>query len=144
MSQPRTPLRHLIAYATGEGAYSLAVNGISAFALLFYVQVLGLSGRLAGMALSITMLWDAVTDPVMGHISDNTRSRFGRRHPYILGGGIFLAIAFFFLWSVPGIFKGPQAIFWYLLGMNLLVKTASTIFDVPYTALGFEISHRLR
>jgi GPH family glycoside/pentoside/hexuronide:cation symporter len=115
------------------------VNGISAFALLFYVQVLGLSGRLAGMALSITMLWDAVTDPVMGHITDNTRSRFGRRHPYILGGGIFLAIAFFFLWSVPGIFKGAQAIFWYLLGMNLVVKTASTVFGVPYTALGFEI-----
>jgi glycoside/pentoside/hexuronide:cation symporter, GPH family len=136
---PRTPLPRLIAYASGEGAYSLAVNGISAFALLFYVQVLGLSGKQAGLALSIGMLWDAITDPVMGHISDNTRSRFGRRHPYILGGGIFLAAAFFFLWSVPGIFKGPQAIFWYLLGMNLVVKTASTIFDVPYTALGFEI-----
>jgi GPH family glycoside/pentoside/hexuronide:cation symporter len=135
----RTPLGHLVAYATGEGAYSLTVNGISAFALLFYVQVLGLSGRQAGLALSITMLWDAVTDPVMGHISDNTRSRFGRRHPYILGGGVFLALSFFFLWSVPGIFKGPQAIFWYLLGMNLIVKTASTIFGVPYIALGFEI-----
>ena len=138
-TRPRTPLRHLIAYATGEGAYSLTVNGISAFAMLFYVQVLGLSGSLAGLALSVTMLWDAVTDPVMGHITDNTRSRFGRRHPYILGGGIFLAISFFFLWSVPEIFKGPRAIFWYLLGLNLVVKTASTIFDVPYTALGFEI-----
>jgi GPH family glycoside/pentoside/hexuronide:cation symporter len=137
--RPCTPLRHLIAYATGEGAYSLTVNGISAFALLFYVQVLGLSGKWAGIALSITMLWDAITDPVMGHITDNTRSRFGRRHPYILGGGIFLAVAFFFLWSVPGIFRGPQAIFWYLLGMNLIVKTASTIFGVPYIALGFEI-----
>jgi glycoside/pentoside/hexuronide:cation symporter, GPH family len=138
-ARPRTPLRHLIAYATGEGAYSLTVNGISAFALLFYVQVLGLSGSLAGLALSVTMLWDAVTDPVMGHITDNTRSRFGRRHPYILGGGVFLAVAFFFLWTVPGIVRGPQAIFWYLLGMNLVVKTASTIFGVPYTALGFEI-----
>jgi GPH family glycoside/pentoside/hexuronide:cation symporter len=138
-SRSRTPVRHLIAYATGEGAYSLTVNGISAFALLFYVQVLGLSGRAAGIALSISMLWDAVTDPVMGHITDNTRSRFGRRHPYILGGGIFLAAAFFFLWAVPGAFKGPQAVFWYLLGMNVVVKTASTIFGVPYIALGFEI-----
>ena len=134
-----TPLGHLVAYATGEGAYSLTVNGISAFALLYYVQVLGLSGRAAGIALSISMLWDAVTDPVMGHLTDNTRSRFGRRHPYILGGGLFLAAAFFFLWSVPGMFKGPQAIFWYLLGMNIVVKTASTIFGVPYIALGFEI-----
>jgi GPH family glycoside/pentoside/hexuronide:cation symporter len=136
---PHTPLRRLVAYATGEGAYSLTVNGIGAFALLFYVQVLGLSGSLAGLALSVTMLWDAVTDPVMGHISDNTRSRFGRRHPYILGGGILLAMAFFCLWSVPGTVKGPAAIFWYLLAMNLVVKTASTIFGVPYIALGFEI-----
>ncbi len=107
--------------------------------MLFYVQVLGLSGSLAGLALSVTMFWDAVTDPVMGHITDNTRSRYGRRHPYILGGGIFLAVAFFFLWSIPGFVKGPQAIFWYLLVMNLIVKTASTIFGVPYIALGFEI-----
>ncbi len=139
MARPRTPLRRLVAYATGEGAYSLSMNGVSAFAMLFYVQVLGLSGSLAGLALSVTMFWDAVTDPVMGHITDNTRSRYGRRHPYILGGGIFLAVAFFFLWSVPGFVKGPQAIFWYLLVMNLIVKTASTIFGVPYIALGFEI-----
>jgi glycoside/pentoside/hexuronide:cation symporter, GPH family len=138
-TRPRTPLRDIIAYATGEGAYSVSYNGISAFALLFYVQVLGLSGKWAGIALSITMLWDAVSDPIMGHITDNTRSRYGRRHPYILAGGFFLAAAFFFLWSVPGIVKGPQAIFWYLLGMNFIVRTASTIFGVPYAALGFEI-----
>ena len=48
------------------------------------------------------MLWDAVSDPIMGHISDNTRSRHGRRHPYILGGGFFLAVSFFFLWFIPG------------------------------------------
>jgi GPH family glycoside/pentoside/hexuronide:cation symporter len=134
-----TPLRRIIAYSTGEGATSLTMNGIAAFAMLYYVQVLGLSGKWAGLALSITMLWDAVSDPVMGHITDNTRSRFGRRHPYILGGGIFLAVSFFFLWSVPAIVKGPQAIFWYLLVVNLVVRTAWTVFGIPYAALGFEI-----
>ena len=138
-TRPCTPLRDLIAYATGEGAYSLMMNGISAFALLFYVQVLGLSGKWAGIALSISMLWDAISDPIMGHITDNTRHRLGRRHPYLLWGGIFLAASFFFLWSVPGFFKSPQAIFWYLLVVNLVVRTAATVFGVPYVALGFEM-----
>jgi GPH family glycoside/pentoside/hexuronide:cation symporter len=134
-----TPLRRIIAYASGEGATSLTMNGIAAFAMLYYVQVLGLNSKWAGLALSISMLWDAVSDPVMGHITDNTRNRFGRRHPYILGGGIFLAISFFFLWFVPAAFQGPQAIFWYILTVNLIVRTAWTIFGVPYAALGFEI-----
>ncbi len=109
--QAGTPLGRIIAYSTGEGATSLTMNGIAAFAMLYYVQVLGLNSKWAGIALSISMLWDAVSDPIMGHITDNTRSRFGRRHPYILGGGIFLATSFFFLWFVPAIFRGPVAIF---------------------------------
>jgi glycoside/pentoside/hexuronide:cation symporter, GPH family len=136
---PGAPLRRIVAYATGEGASSLTQNGISAFALLYYVQVLGLNSQAAGLALSISMLWDAVSDPIMGHISDNTRSRHGRRHPYILGGGIFLAVSFFFLWSIPGFVKGPAALFYYILMVNLIVRTAWTIFGVPYAALGFEV-----
>ena len=136
---PSTPLRRIVAYSMGEGASSLTMNGIAAFAMLYYVQVLGLNSKWAGLALSISMLWDAISDPIMGHITDNTRSRFGRRHPYILGGGIFLAISFFFLWFVPAFFQGPKAIFWYILAVNLIVRTAWTIFGIPYAALGFEI-----
>lgn len=76
---PGTPLRKIIAYSTGEGATSLTMNGIAAFAMLYYVQVLGLNSKWAGLALSVSMLWDAISDPIMGHITDNTRSRFGRR-----------------------------------------------------------------
>jgi len=74
----------IIAYATGEGANSLTMNGIWAFSMLFYTQALGLDYKLAGLALSISVFWDAITDPVMGYLSDHTASRFGRRHPYIL------------------------------------------------------------
>ncbi len=137
--RPGTPLRSIVAYATGEGASSLTTNGISAFALLYYVQVLGLNSKAAGLALSISMLWDAISDPIMGHISDNTRSRYGRRHPYILSGGICLAASFFFLWLIPGVVRGPAALFWYILAVNLIVRTAWTIFGVPYYALGFEV-----
>lgn len=135
----KTPLRVIYGYALGEGAFSLSMNGIANFAMLFYTQVLGLGPKYAGLALSITIFWDAISDPIMGHITDNTRSRFGRRHPYVLAGGLLLAVSFFFLWYVPEAFAGPGRLFWYLLVLNLIVRTAVTIFIVPYTALGFEI-----
>lgn len=123
----------------GDGAYSLSMNGIANFALLYYTQVLGLGPKYAGLALSITIVWDALSDPVMGYITDNTRSRYGRRHPYILGGGLLLMFSFFVLWYVPGFLMGPVRLFWFLLVVNLLVRTAVTIFFIPYAALGFEI-----
>jgi GPH family glycoside/pentoside/hexuronide:cation symporter len=135
----KTPLSHIISYSIGEGANSMAVNGIANFAMLYYTKVLGLSATYAGLALSITLVLDAFMDPVMGHITDNTRSRFGRRHQYILIGGLLLAVSSFFLWFVPDVFSKPKILFWYLLAVNLLVRAASTVFVVPYTALGFEI-----
>jgi GPH family glycoside/pentoside/hexuronide:cation symporter len=139
MKNKKVSLARLFGYALGEGATSITMNGIANFAMLFYTQVLGLSAAYAGIALSITTLWDAVTDPVMGHITDNTRSRFGRRHPYLLWGGLALAISFFLLWALPGKFSSASAIFWCVLLINLAVRTAVTVFVVPYTALGFEI-----
>ena len=129
----------IFGYAIGEGAVSITVNGISNFAMLFYTQVLGLGATYAGIALSVTVFWDAITDPVMGHITDNTRTRYGRRHPYLLWGGLALAVSFFLLWVVPGQFSTTHAIFWSVLLINLAVHTAVTVFVVPYTALGFEI-----
>lgn len=130
----------MVKYSTGECAFSLINNSILAFAAIYYTDALGLDPVLAGIAMFVSIFWDAVTDPVMGHISDNTKSRFGKRHPYILLGGIAMAVTFYFLWQIPGGFKTTStSLFWYLLIMNLLLRTAFTIFIVPYTALGFEI-----
>lgn len=98
MSSPtrKTPIRTIYGYALGEGAVSLSMNGIANFGMLFYTQVLGLGPKYAGLALSVTLIWDAISDPIMGHITDNTRSRFGRRHPYMITGGLLLAVSFFF------------------------------------------------
>ncbi|QHI69825.1 MFS transporter [Tichowtungia aerotolerans] len=139
MKGRKVSLIRMFGYALGEGATSITMNGISNFAMLFYTQVLGLSAAYAGIALSITTLWDAVTDPVMGHITDNTRSRFGRRLPYVFWGGLALATSFFLLWILPGKFTEASAIFWCILLINLVVRTAVTVFVVPYTALGFEM-----
>ena len=135
----KVSLARIFGYALGEGATSITLNGMAGFAMVYYTQVLGLNAVYAGIALSITTFVDAVADPVMGHISDNTRSRFGRRYPYIFLGGAALAISFFLLWALPERFSSTVAIFWCVLLSNLLVRLASTIFVIPYTALGFEI-----
>ena len=130
----------MIKYSTGECAFSLVNNSLIAFAAIYYTDALGLDPVLAGVAMFVSIFWDAVTDPVMGHISDNTRSQFGKRHPFILLGGIAMAISFYFLWQIPTPFKSSSTtLFWYLIAMNLVLRTAFTVFIVPYTALGFEI-----
>lgn len=136
---PRVPTSRILGYALGEGATSITINGISNFAMLYYTQVLGLGAMAAGLALSISLIFDAVADPVMGHITDNTRTRFGARLPYILWGGIALAFTFFLVWLIPGWTKSPTALFVCVLLTNLAVRLAMTVFGIPYNALGFEI-----
>ncbi len=131
--------RDLWSYASGEGASSITTNGIGNFAMLFYTQIMGMSPELAGLALSIAMIFDAVTDPLMGTISDRTATRFGRRHPFMLIGGILLPLSFLALWFVPDAIRDERALFIYLLTVNICLKTAFTLFVVPYTALGFEM-----
>ncbi|MBK8858324.1 MAG: MFS transporter, partial [Opitutaceae bacterium] len=139
-SVPPCSRSRMVGYSVGECANSLLMNSLSGFAMLYYTEALGLSHALAGIAMGVAVFWDAITDPVMGHITDNTRSRFGRRHPYILLGGVLVTVIFVFLWVVPDFARSsPQVLFWYLLVVNLLQRTAITVFGVPYVALGFEL-----
>lgn len=137
-------------YGLGSCVESLVLNSFFGFSMLYYTKALGLDPKMAGWATFIATWWDAVSDPIMGHISDNTKSRFGKRHLYMLVGGIAMITSFFFIWYVPGFFKtecvvGSMTIsamtmlFFYLVVMNLILRTAYTVFVVPYTALGFEI-----
>lgn len=127
-------------YSLGECANSLVMNGIFGFAMLFYTKALGLDPTWAGLAMSISVFWEAVSEPIMGHISDNTRSRWGRRHQYMLAGGLLMAVCSYLIWTVPGVFRESQlAIFWYLVVLNLILRTGFTLFFIPYMALGFEM-----
>lgn len=131
---------NMLTYALGECANSLVMNGIFGFAMLFYTKSLGLDPAWAGLAMSVSVFWEAVTEPVMGHISDNTRSRWGRRHSYMLFGGLLMALCSYLIWTVPAAMRDSQmAVFWYLVGMNLLLRTGLTMFFIPYLALGFEM-----
>lgn len=129
----------LFGYAAGEGAISIFMNGMGNFYLLYLTQVLGLGATWAALTFSICTFYDALTDPIMGHISDNTRSRWGRRHPFILVGGALTALFFFSYWSFPQLFSGPRLLFVIVLLITLLIRTAITVYMVPYMALGFEV-----
>lgn len=134
-----TPTKDILGYAYGDGVTSIFLNSILNFAMLYYTQVIGLDATLAGLAISISIFWDAITDPIMGHISDNTRSRWGKRHPYMLLGGLLTVFFYALLWLVPDGFESEYAVFGWLMVINLLMRTGMTIFLVPYNALGFEI-----
>ena len=99
--QERVPLKTKIAAGAGEGAINLGVNLPKNFSFLIYNLILGINPVLLGVALFIPRLWDAIIDPLMGNISDNTRSRFGRRKPYMLVGGILAAVGMALLCFVP-------------------------------------------
>ncbi|MCU0459811.1 MAG: MFS transporter [Bacteroidales bacterium] len=111
---------------------------------------LGLSAFWLGLIMIIPRLWDAFSDPIVGHLSDNTRSRFGRRRPFLLIGGIAVAVFFVVMWWIP---KGEtvHALFpsetgfrsfqlVYILFSLLLFFTATTIFEIPHGALGMEMT----
>ena len=98
---PRVPLATHINYSIGTLAPSALVVFSRSFLLFFYSQAVGLSPWLAGIALTIGRLWDAVSDPLMGAISDRTRSRMGRRRPYIIFGSIPMALTYIAMWTPP-------------------------------------------
>jgi GPH family glycoside/pentoside/hexuronide:cation symporter len=130
----------MCAYSLGECANSLVMNGIFNFSMLFYTKALGLNPKWTGLIISIAVFVEAVTEPIMGHISDNTRSSWGRRHPYMLAGGLLMAFCSYLFWTVPAFCRGSQmTIFFYLVFVNLLVRTSLTMFFIPYLALGFEM-----
>ncbi|MDT8285381.1 MAG: MFS transporter, partial [Thermovirgaceae bacterium] len=94
---------------------------------------------LVGLAIGITRVWDAFLDPVMGAISDSTRSRFGRRKPYLLSGALVAGILFGLMWQVP-LGLSATSYFIFLTVCLILFYTGFTVFTVPYHALGYEMT----
>jgi len=129
----------LTVYGSGalvENLTTAAIGGL----LLFYLTIIcGLSGSLAGAALGATLVDDSMIDPVVGSISDNSRSRHGRRHPFMIVSIIPIVILFGLLFSVPkGL--GGLPLFAYALAILLSLRVAISFFYVPYMALGAELS----
>ena len=132
------PLRVKLAYGLGSAAYGIKDNGFAYFLLLFYGTVVGLEPALAGTALLIALLVDAVSDPVVGYWSDNTRSRLGRRHPFMYASALPVALCYFLLWQPPEL--SNQGLFLYLLAFAILIRTLITFFETPSSALMPELT----
>ncbi|TSA31746.1 MAG: MFS transporter [Verrucomicrobiaceae bacterium] len=132
------PLKNKLGYACGAMADNLIMNVFSSLVLPVYNIGLFISPVMLGWAMAIPRALDAVIDPMMGNISDNTRSRWGRRRPYILGGAIACALILPLLWMSP--VKTDWGVFWWLTIFGLLYFLAYTVFIIPYQALGFEMT----
>jgi glycoside/pentoside/hexuronide:cation symporter, GPH family len=123
-----------ISYALGGIPALIEQRGLSAFLLIFYNQVVGLPPYLVTSALLITAIVDALCDPVVGQISDNWRSRMGRRHPFIYASLAPLSLGYLLIWSPPANWS-PTMLYAYLLGMLLIVRVADSCYELPSSAL---------
>jgi glycoside/pentoside/hexuronide:cation symporter, GPH family len=119
----------------------LTGNLVTLLSMPIYSMALGVNEAYIGIGLMITKIWDAVTDPAMGYISDNSRSRWGRRRPFIALGVVTCAI-FFVLLLIPPLHTGGKVgLFVYFTFISVMLATAYTIYIVPYNALAFELSY---
>jgi GPH family glycoside/pentoside/hexuronide:cation symporter len=114
-------------------------NGVKSLAIPFYQMVLKVDPGILGLILAIPRLWDAFTDPLVGMVSDNCRSRFGRRKPILVLGAILQAVAFGAIWMVPtGL--SQNATIAYLVVTLLIFYTCFSIFSVPLMSLTYEMT----
>ena len=127
------------AYGFGAVAFGVKNNGFDYFFLIFYSQVMGVSAYLVSLALMIALIVDALSDPLIGYLSDNTRSRWGRRHPFMYGAAIPAAIAYYFVWNPPAHLTG-DALFPYIVTIAILVRTLVTLYEIPSSSLVAELT----
>ena len=135
----KVPFGQKVAFGMGMLANQMfpAVLGIF---IVVLVQDLGFPGWMWGVVSLVPRVFDALTDPIMGFISDNTKSRWGRRRQYVFIGAIIMGIAFIIMWQL---FRenGLQYNFTYFLLSSLVFYLGLTIFSVPYVAMGYEMSN---
>jgi len=138
---PKLSVWQKCAYGFGSAAYGVKNNGFDYFLLLFYSQVIGLDARLVGIAITTALVFDAISDPVVGYWSDNLRSRWGRRHPFMYASVIPVTASYFLLWNPPeGL--SEMGLFWYLLVLAVSIRTFITMYETPSSALAPELTEQ--
>lgn len=145
LSAPEVPpprhvaLKAKLAFGSGAFAEKIIFDADKQLANPIYNATLGVPPLWVGIGLAVPRFWDAVSDPVVGVISDKFQSRWGRRRPFILVGSVFTALFFIALWSMPA---GMSHTFYfaYFVGLSLCFYTAATVWSVPFQALGYELA----
>ncbi len=125
--------------STGGLTMFLGNNSVNALGMAFYNMMLKVNPSWIGVALSIPRLYEAFADPLMGTITDNFRSKYGRRRPFILLGAVLMMLSFGLIWMVPLDLSEKGKIIWFVV-TSLVFYTAFTIFSIPYVSLTYEMS----
>jgi GPH family glycoside/pentoside/hexuronide:cation symporter len=139
MGKPQITLGTKLAYGAGDLGAGLTSNLLAFSFLIFLTNVAGLSPLAAGTVLLIGKIWDAVNDPLVGMLSDRTRSKWGRRYPWIFLTGIPFGVTFFLTWIVPG-FESQAAKFCYYVFISIAFQVFFTTTNLPYTTLTAEMT----
>ena len=125
-------------YGFGSVAYGVKNGGFGGMLLLYYNQIVGLPAALVGSAIFIALVIDAFADPFVGQISDNLRTRWGRRHPFMYASAIPVGLSYYFLWSPPAL--SQDGMFLYLIVIAVIVRTFITMFEIPNSAMIAEVT----
>lgn len=133
------PVPTRIFYGIGSVSEGVKETAFNVFLLFYYNNVLGLSGSLTGLAIFLALCVDAFTDPLMGVISDNSRSRLGRRHPWMYLAALPVTVCFALLFAPPASLQGLTLFAW-LLGFTILLRVSLTLYAVPSNAMAAELS----
>ena len=133
-----------IAYGLGSFGLESLFQVFAAFYVFYYTDKLGLAITLAAVINLVYGIWDAVDDPVIGFLSDNTRTRWGRRKPWLLTGLPFYVVFLVLVYAVPKPFQQGNALFWYALVIFILFEVAYSVMSVNYSALFPELFRGLR
>lgn len=138
--RPSLSLR--LGYGAGGAVYAIKEAAYTMFILLFYTQVLGLNGTLTGLIVALSLIWDAVSDPLVGTLSDRLRHSHGRRYPFLVHSIVPLGIGYIGLfWPPEGIVHSQWMLALWLLFWSLWVRTFVTTYSVPHLALSTDISN---
>ena len=133
--------REKFIYGFGDIGFSLTSTILDAYFAIFLTDVVGIQPAIAAIALFIGRSWDYINDPILGHLSDRTRTRWGRRRPFLLFGALPFAIAFTMLWFRPG-WDNQIALAIYYAIAYLFFDTTATLLYMPYYALTPELTDR--
>lgn len=136
--QDRVPFIKKLIYGSGAFVNNLLADSVGRMLMVLNIG-LGMNPAIVGLLGSLPRLFDAFTDPLMGYISDNTRTRWGRRRPFIFVGAIVVGLSFALLWQLP-IGKSDAFYFTYFLVGSLIFYVCYTIFVTPWVALGYELT----
>jgi GPH family glycoside/pentoside/hexuronide:cation symporter len=134
----RIPFGQKVAFGLGMLANQMFPAALGIF-MVVLVQDMGFPTWMWGVLFFLPRAYDAVLDPIMGFISDNTRSRWGRRRPYVLAGAVLMGVSFIAMWQLHRS-DGLSHNFWYFLIWSLVFFTGLTVFSIPYVAIGYEMS----